>query len=57
MCIRDRSFTDYGFLVAPGAYEVILNTDNIAFGGNGFADDSVVHFTIADQMCIRDSIK
>ena len=32
-----QSFTDYGFLVAPGAYEVILNTDNIAFGGNGFS--------------------
>ena len=45
-----QSFTDYGFLVAPGAYEVILNTDNIAFGGNGFADDSVVHFTIADPL-------
>jgi 1,4-alpha-glucan branching enzyme len=29
---------------------VILNTDNIAFGGNGFADDSVVHFTIADPL-------
>ena len=48
--ITKQSFTDYGFLVAPGAYEVILNTDNIAFGGNGFADDSVVHFTIADPL-------
>ena len=49
-----QSFTDYGFLVAPGAYEVILNTDNIAFGGNGFADDSVVHFTIADPLYKKD---
>lgn len=31
-------------------YEVILNTDNVAFGGNGLADDSVVHFTIADPL-------
>lgn len=45
-----QSFTDYGFLVTPGAYEVILNTDNVAFGGNGLADDSVVHFTIADPL-------
>ena len=42
-----QSFVDYGFLVTPGAYEVILNTDNVVFGGNGLADDSVVHFTIA----------
>ena len=45
-----QSFVDYGFLVTPGAYEVILNTDNVAFGGNGLADDSVVHFTIADPL-------
>ena len=45
-----QSFVDYGFLVSPGAYEVILNTDNVAFGGNGLADDSVVHFTIADPL-------
>ena len=45
-----QSFTDYGFLVTPGAYEVILNTDDVAFGGNGLADDSVVHFTIADPL-------
>lgn len=45
-----QSFTDYGFLVPQGAYEVILNTDQVAFGGNGLADDSVVHFTIADPL-------
>ena len=45
-----QSFTDYGFLVTPGAYEVILNTDDVAFGGNGLADDSVVHFTITDPL-------
>ena len=36
--------------VTPGAYEVILNTDDVAFGGNGLADDSVVHFTITDPL-------
>lgn len=45
-----QSFVDYGFLVTPGAYEVILNTDNVALGGNGLADDSVVHFTITDPL-------
>ncbi|MBO5611614.1 MAG: alpha amylase C-terminal domain-containing protein [Prevotella sp.] len=45
-----KSYTDYGFLVKEGAYEVVLNTDNKAFGGNGFADDSVTHFTIHDEL-------
>ena len=45
-----QSFVDYGFLVDPGAYEVILNTDNVAFGGNGLTDDSVTHFTSFDQL-------
>jgi len=45
-----RSFTDYGFLVPEGSYSVILNTDAKEFGGNGFADDSMTHFTIADNL-------
>ena len=45
-----QSFTDYGFLVAPGAYEVILNTDSVQFGGNGFSDDTITHFTISDPL-------
>jgi 1,4-alpha-glucan branching enzyme len=45
-----QSFADYGFLVSPGTYEVLLNTDNLAYGGNGFADDSVKHFTLHDTL-------
>ncbi len=45
-----QSFSDYGFLVAPGAYEVILNTDSVQFGGNGFSDDTITHFTISDPL-------
>ena len=45
-----RSFTDYGFLVSRGEYKVVLNTDDKAFGGFGFADDSVSHFTCADPL-------
>ena len=45
-----QSFTDYGFLVPNGAYDVVLNTDAKEFGGFGFSDDSVRHFTCADQL-------
>jgi 1,4-alpha-glucan branching enzyme len=49
-----KSFTDYGFLVPAGAYDVVLNTDSKAFGGNGFADDSVEHFTNFDPLYKND---
>lgn len=45
-----QSFTDYGFLVPKGAYEVILNTDDKKYGGFGFNDDSVTHFTCGDPL-------
>lgn len=44
------SYTDYGFMVKKGAYSVVLNTDDVAFGGNGFTDDSVIHFTNYDPI-------
>lgn len=49
-----RSYTDYGFMVPEGKYEVVLNTDDKAFGGNGFADDSVEHFTNFDPLLKKD---
>ena len=49
-----RSFTDYAFLVPSGSYDVILNTDATAFGGNGFADDSITHFTNFDPLYVQD---
>ena len=49
-----RSFTDYGFLVPTGSYDVVLNTDAVEFGGNGFADDSVTHFTNYDPLYVND---
>ena len=45
-----RSFTDYGFLVPKGSYNVVLNTDDPAFGGNGLTDDSITHFTNFDPL-------
>ena len=49
-----HSYTDYGFLVAPGAYEVVLNTDSVACGGNGFADETVIHFTNVDPLYAKE---
>lgn len=46
----NRSFADYGFLVPAGAYQVVLNSDSKAFGGNGLADDSITHFTNHDPL-------
>jgi 1,4-alpha-glucan branching enzyme len=45
-----QSFADYGFLVPAGTYQVMLNTDNPAYGGYGFADDTVKHFTLHDPL-------
>ena len=45
-----RSYADYGFLVPEGSYVVELNSDAKEFGGNGFADDSVEHFTNPDPL-------
>jgi hypothetical protein len=49
-----RSFTDYGFLVPLGEYDVVLNTDSPDYGGFGFADDSMEHFTNFDPMYAND---
>ena len=49
-----RSYTDYGFLVPTGSYEVVLNTDSPDFGGNGFADDTITHFTNYDPLYVKD---
>ncbi len=51
----DRSFTDYGFIVPQGSYDVVLNTDSKAFGGNELADDSIRHFTNFDPIYAKDN--
>ncbi len=50
----DRSFTDYGFIVPEGGYEVVLNTDSSKFGGNDLADDSIRHLTNFDPIYKKD---
>ena len=51
----NRSYTGYGFMVRQGAYNVLLNTDDVAFGGHGLNDDSVRHFTVYDPLLARDN--
>ena len=50
----DRSYTDYGFIVPQGSYDVVLNTDNKLYDGNDLADDSVRHFTNYDPIYEKD---
>ena len=49
-----RSYSDYGFRVPEGSYNVVLNTDAKEYGGYGFADDTVEHFTNADPLYEKD---
>ena len=49
-----RSFSDYGFLVPNGTYNVVLNTDSWEYGGFGFVDENVKHITLADPLYEKD---
>ena len=44
-----QSYTDYKIQLNPGEYEIILDTDDAKFNGFGRIDNSVHHFTIADE--------
>ncbi|MCL1938059.1 MAG: alpha amylase C-terminal domain-containing protein [Candidatus Azobacteroides sp.] len=45
-----QSFTGYGFLLPPGKYKIILDTDHPRFGGFGLNDDTIEHQTIPDPL-------
>ena len=49
-----KSYCGYGFMVKNGSYEYLLNTDDVAFGGYGFNDDQVIHYTNYDDRLARD---
>ena len=49
-----NSYTDYGFIVPQGGYDVVLNTDSSLYGGNDLADDSIRHFTNYDPIYEKD---
>ena len=50
-----KSYVGYGFMVRQGSYEYMLNTDDVAFGGHGFNDDKLTHFTNYDNTLARDN--
>lgn len=50
-----RSYCGYGFMVKQGSYEYLLNTDDVAFGGNGVNDDKITHLTNYDNVLARDN--
>ena len=52
-----KSLTDYGILVKKGAYRVVLNSDSKAFGGFGFSDDSVMHYTQPSHLKNKEWLK
>ena len=43
-----RSFADYGLLVPRGAWQEVLTTDDVCFGGPGLLATSVTHYTCPD---------
>ena len=45
-----KSFDGYGLLAPEGEYEVVLDSDDIDFGGYDLVDDSVHHFTTPDPL-------
>ncbi|MBP1640059.1 MAG: 1,4-alpha-glucan-branching enzyme [Bacteroidetes bacterium] len=45
-----HSYTDYGILVQPGKYKVVLDTDANRFGGFGLSDDTVEHLSLYDPV-------
>lgn len=44
------SYTDYSILAPAGQYQQILDSDAKDFGGNGFLDPDVKHFTNPDPL-------
>ena len=45
-----NSYRDYGIPAPEGEYKIILNTDDVNFGGFGLNDDSIHHFTLYDPL-------
>lgn len=45
-----ESYIDYGILAPQGEYEVVLDSDDLKFGGFGRNDSSIHHFTHYDPL-------
>ena len=50
----EKSFSDYGMLVSEGEYCIVLDTDDLKFGGFGLNDDTIHHFTHHDPLYAKD---
>jgi 1,4-alpha-glucan branching enzyme len=44
-----KSFSDYGFPVDPGKFQIRLNTDSENYGGQGLVDSDMTYFAHPDQ--------
>ena len=51
----NKSFSDYGFLVKKGRYEIVLNTDSDKFGGFNSVDESRNYDTIPDPLYVKEN--
>ena len=45
-----KSFEGYGFLVLPGKYKIVLNTDDALFGGFQQVDEALNYETVSDPL-------
>ncbi len=45
-----KSYSDYGMLVPQGKYQIVLDSDDKAYGGFGLNDDTIHHFTQYDPL-------
>jgi 1,4-alpha-glucan branching enzyme len=53
-----KSFSDYGIRVEGGKYKIVLNTDNVLYGGFGNIDESIIHYTQRmEKMSTPDTLK
>lgn len=49
-----NSFTDYGFLLAEGSYQCVLDSDDAMYGGNNLVDHSLEYMTQHDALYAED---
>ncbi len=45
-----KSYIDYSILTPQGEYEIILDSDDLKYGGFGLIDDNIPHFTHYDAL-------
>ena len=52
-----NSYSDYGMMVKKGVYQILLDTDNKAYGGFGFNDDTEAHVTQSSHLRNKEWLK